>query len=109
MPREVLDTQSLRLRSRRGAKKAIGAVAASLLIAAYHMLKDGTLYQDLGSNHFDNRAKRQASSTTHQPSAKPRFRRPDHPCGRVGQVLFLVSAQEVLVWEASQKSTHSAC
>jgi transposase len=27
------------------------------LTAAYHMLKDGTLYQDLGSNHFDNRAK----------------------------------------------------
>jgi hypothetical protein len=38
-----------RLRSRRGAKKAIGAVAASILTAAYHMLKNGTRYQDLGS------------------------------------------------------------
>ena len=47
----------LRLRSRRGAKRAIGAVAASILTAAYHMLKNGTLYQDLGANHFDNRAK----------------------------------------------------
>ncbi len=44
-------------RSRRGAKKAIGAVAASILTAAYHMLKDGTLYQDFGADHFDNRAK----------------------------------------------------
>ena len=37
-------------------KKAIGAVAASILTAAYHMLKNGTLYQDLGPDHFDKRA-----------------------------------------------------
>jgi transposase len=52
-----LQAQYLRLRSRRGAKKAIGAVAASMLTAAYHMLKNGDLYKDLGANHFDNRAK----------------------------------------------------
>jgi transposase len=50
-----LQAQFLRLRSRRGAKKAIGAVAASMLTAAYHMLKHGTLYQDLGTKHFDQR------------------------------------------------------
>jgi transposase len=52
-----LQAQYLRIRSRRGAKKAIGAVAASILTAANHMLKDGTLYQEMGPNHFDNRAK----------------------------------------------------
>ena len=52
-----LHAQYLRIRSRRGAKKAIGAVAASILTAAYHMLNNGTLYQDLGANHFDQRAK----------------------------------------------------
>jgi len=52
-----LQAQFLRLRSRRGAKKAIGAVAASMLTAAYHMLKYGTLYQDLGAKHFDQRTK----------------------------------------------------
>jgi len=52
-----LQAQYHRIRSRRGSKKAIGAVAASMLTAAYHMLKDGTLYQDLGANHFDNRNK----------------------------------------------------
>ena len=52
-----LQAQYLRIRSRRGPKKAIGAVAASILTAAYHMLKDGALYQDLGANHFDNRDK----------------------------------------------------
>jgi transposase len=52
-----LQAQFHRLRSRRGAKKAIGAVAASILTAAYHMLKNGTLYQDLGAGHFDSRAK----------------------------------------------------
>jgi transposase len=52
-----LQAQFLRIRSRRGPKKAIGAVAASILTAAYHMLKNGTLYQDLGANHFDKRDK----------------------------------------------------
>lgn len=42
-----------RLRARRGSKKAIVAVAASMLTATYHMLKDGTCYQDLGPNHFN--------------------------------------------------------
>ena len=51
-----LQAQFQRLRARRGAKKAIGAVAASMLTAAYHMLKDGTFYQDLGGNHFDRRS-----------------------------------------------------
>ena len=52
-----LQTQYLRLRSRRGAKKAICAVAASILTAAYHMLQNGTFYEDLGADHFDRRAK----------------------------------------------------
>jgi transposase len=51
-----LQAQFHRLRARRGAKKAIGAVAASILTAAYHMLKHGTLYEDLGPGHFDKRA-----------------------------------------------------
>ena len=46
-----------RIKARRGGKKAIGAVAASLLRTIYHMLKDGTLYQDLGADHFDKRHK----------------------------------------------------
>jgi transposase len=52
-----LQAQFHRLRARRGAKKAIGAIAASILTAAYHMLKNGTLYHDLGPNHFDKTAK----------------------------------------------------
>ena len=42
-----------RIRARRGAKKAIIAVAASMLTAIWHMLRDGTKWQDLGANHFD--------------------------------------------------------
>jgi transposase len=49
--------QFLRLKSRRGPQKAICAVAASILTAVYHMLKDGTLYHDLGSEHFHRRSK----------------------------------------------------
>ena len=48
-----LQAQYHRLRSRRGAKKAICAVAASILTAAYHMLRDGTFYHDLGAQHFN--------------------------------------------------------
>jgi transposase len=51
-----LQAQFHRLRARRGAKKAIGAVAASILTAAFHMLKNGTLYENLGPDHFDRRA-----------------------------------------------------
>ena len=57
-----LQAQFQRLRARRGAKKAIGAVAASMLTAAYHMLKDGTFYTDLGPDHFDRRAKQAAAN-----------------------------------------------
>jgi hypothetical protein len=45
-----------RLRGRHGAKKAIFAVAASMLTAIYHMLKNATEHQDLGPNHFDRRS-----------------------------------------------------
>ena len=51
-----LQAQFQRLRHRRGPKKAICAVAASILTAAYHMLRDGTFYQDLGANHFQHAA-----------------------------------------------------
>ena len=52
-----LRAQFLRLKSRRGPKKAILAVAASMLTAAYHMLKHDVDYRDLGADHFDRRDK----------------------------------------------------
>ena len=48
--------QFKRLRAKGGPKKAICAVAASMLTAIYHMLKDGTHHQDLGADHFDRRS-----------------------------------------------------
>ena len=42
-----------RLSQRRGKKRAMVAVAHSLLVAIYHMIKDGTLHHDLGSDHFE--------------------------------------------------------
>jgi transposase len=47
-----------RLRARRGPRKAIIAVAAAILTAAYWMLRRGTSYQDLGTDYFE-RADRQ--------------------------------------------------
>jgi len=48
-----LRAQFVRLKARRGPRKAIIAVAASMLTAAYHMLKNGVAYRDLGGDHFD--------------------------------------------------------
>jgi transposase len=45
-----------RLKSRHGPKKAVCAVAASLLTAIYHMLKDGVEHHDLGADHFNRRS-----------------------------------------------------
>ncbi len=50
-----LRAQFLRLKGRRGPMKAIIAVAASMLTAAYHMLRDGVAYQDLTASYFDTR------------------------------------------------------
>jgi transposase len=47
--------QFFRLQSRRGPQKAICAVAASILTAIYHILKNGTEHHDLGINYFDRR------------------------------------------------------
>jgi transposase len=51
-----------RLRARRGPKKAIIAVAASILTAVYWMLRRGTSYQDLGTDYFE-RTDRQRLAT----------------------------------------------
>lgn len=48
-----LRAQFLRIKSRRGAKKAIMAIAASMLTACYFMLRDEVEYKDLGAQHFD--------------------------------------------------------
>lgn len=45
--------QYQRLSVRRGKKRAIVAVAHSILITIYHMLKDGQLFQDLGANYYN--------------------------------------------------------
>ena len=45
--------QYKRLAARRGSKRAAVAVGHSILITIYHVIKDGTQYHDLGSDHFD--------------------------------------------------------
>ncbi|NML18954.1 IS110 family transposase [Azohydromonas sp. G-1-1-14] len=48
-----LQAQFRRLRARRGAKKAIVTVVVSMLTAAWHMLRNGIEWQELGAAHFD--------------------------------------------------------
>jgi hypothetical protein len=50
-----LSAQYQRIRAHRGAKKAIVEVAASILAAAYQMLRTNASYRDLGADHFDHR------------------------------------------------------
>jgi len=56
-----LHAQFLRLKTRRGPKKAIVAVAASMLTAAYFMLRDGVEYHDLGGRYFTQRDKQETT------------------------------------------------
>jgi transposase len=48
-----LRAQYLRLRGRRGPKKAVVAVAASMLTSAYFILQRSTPYQDLGPSYLE--------------------------------------------------------
>lgn len=48
-------SQYKRLAGRRGKKRAIVAVAHSLLVVIYHILRDNVAYQDLGSDFFERR------------------------------------------------------
>jgi transposase len=50
-----LGAQFRRLAARRGKKRAAVAVARSILIIAYHLLRDGTHYMELGVDYFDKR------------------------------------------------------
>jgi transposase len=53
--RTYLAAQFRRLRARRGAKKAIVAVAHTILRIVYHLLLDQHPYADLGETYFDDR------------------------------------------------------
>ena len=48
-----LNAQDYRIAARRGPNRATIAVAHTILIIAYHIIKDGTVYHELGDNYFD--------------------------------------------------------
>jgi hypothetical protein len=50
-----LAAQYRQLSARRGKKRAIVALGHTILVAAYHMLKDEENDRDLGSDYFDRR------------------------------------------------------
>ena len=56
-----LSAQYHRLAGRRGKKRAVVAIAHSILVIAYHILKRHQPYQELGANYFDERKKESVS------------------------------------------------
>ena len=54
-----LRAQFFRLKSRRGSKKAVVAVAASIITAVYYMLHNEIPYRELGADYFHQRDKEQ--------------------------------------------------
>jgi transposase len=56
-----LRAKFLRIKARRGAKKAIIAIAAAMLTSVYYMLLRGVPYTDLGPEHFDRRDKQRTA------------------------------------------------
>ena len=57
-----LQAQFRRLAALRGTKRAIIAVASSILTAGFYMLQRGTDYHDLGADHFDKRNVRRTTN-----------------------------------------------
>lgn len=53
--RSYLGAQYRRIKTRRGHGKAVVAVAATILTVAYHLLKTGERYKDLGVDYFTKR------------------------------------------------------
>lgn len=51
-----LSTQYRRLRGRLGDRRAIIAVAHSILVIAYHVIKEGKPYSELGAHFYDQRS-----------------------------------------------------
>jgi transposase len=51
-----------RLKARRGAKKAIVAIAHRILLGIYHVIKDGAVFRDLGEDYLTLRNKSQKVS-----------------------------------------------
>lgn len=58
MKNNYLAAQSRRLGARRGKKRAVVAVAHTILVIIYNVIKNGTWYRDLGSNYFDERERK---------------------------------------------------
>ncbi len=56
-----LSAQYHRIAARRGKKRAIVAVAHSILVIIYNMLREHSSYQDLGGNYFDERQRTQTT------------------------------------------------
>ncbi len=54
-----LGAQFRRLAARRGTRRAAVAVARSILVIAYHLLRNGTQYIELGADYFDKRNQEQ--------------------------------------------------
>jgi transposase len=52
-----LGAQYRRIAQRRGGKRAAIAVAHSILVIVYYIIRDETTYQELGPNYFDERDK----------------------------------------------------
>ena len=77
-----LQAQFRRLKGRRGPKKAVVAVAASMLTAAYYMLRDEKDYHDIGGRYLPDRDKHRVTQSllrcSARSSASARFQHSSH-------------------------------
>ena len=54
----ALQARYQRVKRHQGHKKAVVAVGHQILEIAYHMMRNGTTYQELGADYFDRRQER---------------------------------------------------
>jgi len=64
LARQLLGAQYRRISKRRGPKRAAIAVAHSILVIAYYILRDDVAFADLGADYFDRMIRPRPGDTT---------------------------------------------
>lgn len=83
MSDNYLSAQFHHLRPRLGSKKAVVAVAHSVLVIVYHVLAKGEPYQDLGPDYFRRQDKQQQAQRFVRQLETPGYRVELAPQGEV--------------------------
>lgn len=94
-----------RLIARRGKKRTIVAVAHTMLIIAYHILKRGCPYQELGGDYFHRLDAKGTPKAPRQQTDESRIRGNAHTGDRTGSPITVGFSKTVEYFEGASYSS----